>query len=503
MLERERGNRLARGARGGFPTAHAIVRRGMDPATTAAGLVRSGSAATLAQLVRILALQATHIVVRRLVLPAEFGIWNWLEIVFLFLATVRDLGVPAHVVRLRPMPLGTLLRVQLGWGALLGAGVVLAAPILALAYHEPSPQLVLGLRVLVVYLLLEGAAAVALTWFEATLRIERTLPAELARTFAYCAVVLAGSFAGLGFWSFVVAQIAGQAFYAALLWRRAWGELRLVHAPGSTVPIVRASLPVGTVWLLATAVTYVDQFVVGGLFGGAALGLYAFAYGYAFLVTRILQQPIGRSLYPALVAYAADRAAQFRAFRLATVLFLAIEVPTALLLAANAELVTRLLAGDNWLAGAPLLALLAFAPVVDPLGRFGGELLLARHHDRARLVALALQLLVLVAGGVALSLALDSPAGMAWANFAPVGTIVVLVVLARHDGAAALVRLGRELAEVFFVPLAPFALAVAATPGGGWARLAASAAAALLALGWFSFRRGGEWRAFLRGSSPG
>lgn len=466
--------------------------------STARGLLRSGSAATVAQLVRVLALQATHIVVRRHVPPDEMGIWSWLEVVFLLLATVRDLGVPSHVVRLRPMPLGTLTRIELGWGAIVGAAVALGAPLAALAFRGSSPAVVAGLRILVVYLLLEGASAVALTWFEANLRIERTLPAELARTFVYCAVVLGAAWAGYGFWSFVAAQIAGQAVFVALLWARARPGMELVHEPGSTLPLVRASLPVGGVWLLATAVTYADLFVVGRLFEREAVGLYAFAYGYAFLMTRILQQPIGRSLYPALVAFDTDQREQFRAYRLATVFFLALEVPAALFIAANAELITRLLAGERWLGAAPFLSLLAFAPVMDPLGRFGGELLLARRADGARLLSLGLQLAVLVGGGIALSLALASPRGMAWANFAPVGSIVVLVFLARRAEGGELSQLGRELAMVYLAPLVPFALAWLVAGDRPWLRCLATALAATISLAWTARRSAAEWRSFFR-----
>jgi PST family polysaccharide transporter len=465
--------------------------------STARDLVRSGSAATAAQLVRILSLQATHIVVRRLVPPEEMAIWSWLEVVFLLLATVRDLGVTAHVQRLRPRPLGTLLRLELVWGAILAGLVTAGAPLLVLAFRDHSPAVIAGLRVLAVYLLIEGVAAVALTWYEAELRLERSLPAELARVLTYCATVLAAAAQGWGFWSFVAAQLVSQIVYAVLLWRGARPGLVLLHVPGTTGDLVRGSLPLAGIWLLSYAVTYVDLIVVGRLFAREAVGLYAFAYGYAFLVTRVLQPPIARSLYPALVAYADDRAEQFRAFRLATVLFLALEVPAALFIALNSERITLLLGGAEWAAAAPLLALLALAPIVDPLGRFGGELLVARHADRARLVALALQLVVLVGAGVLLSQRLASPFGMAWANFAPAGSLVVLVALVRQREGRELGRLGRELVEVYLVPLAPFAAVFVLTDGGSWTRLAASGAAALLSIGWLARRHAAEWRSFL------
>jgi len=468
--------------------------------TTARGLLRSGSAATLAQAVRVVSLLVTHIVVRRFVPPAEMGIWNWIEPVFLLLATLRDLGVPSHVVRLASRPNGTHLRVQLGWGSVLALAVVAGAPLLAQGFESPTPAVVAALRVMTLYLLLEGSAAVALTWFETDLRIERTLPAELLRTGVYCATVLVASTQGFGFWSFVAAQIAAQAVYAGELWRRARrGGIALTHEPGSTGRVVRESLPVGTIWLLSSAVAYADVFVVGRLFPPAAVALYFLGYFFAFLVTRVLQQPIGRSLYPALVAFGGTPRQQFRAYRLATVLFLALEVPAALLLAANSELVVRIVGGQAYLGAAPYLALLAFAPIVDPLGRFGGELLMARLHDRARLLSLGLQLVGLVGVGAVLSRWLDSPFGMAWANFLPTGSLVVLVLLFRGADRDQVWRLARELAEIYLVPLVPFALAWWVTPGMPWIRFAATAFAAVLSLAWVWRRHGAELRDFFSG----
>ena len=470
----------------------------------ARGLLRSGTAATFAQAVRTLALLVTHIVVRRFVPPEEMGIWNWIEPVFLLLATLRDLGVPSHVVRLLPRPHGTHMRVQLGWGAALGLAVMLAAPLLAQSFHAPGPAVVAALRVMVVYLLLEGLSGVALIWFESELKIEQTLPAELARTGVYCTVVLAASVYGLGFWSFVAAQIAAQAVFAAELWRRARrGGLELAHEPGSTPRIVLESLPVGTVWLLSTAVLSADPFVVGKLFPPATVALYNLGYFFAFLVTRLLQQPIGRALYPALVAFEATPREQFRVFRLATVLFLALEVPAALVLAANAELIVLLVGGRDYLGAAPFLALLAFAPIVDPLGRFSGELLMARRLEKVRLLALALQLVGLVGGGVALSLALGSSFGMAWANLLPTGSLVVLAVLLRSADRAQMKRLARELGEIYLMPLLPFALAWWASGERPWLRLATTLGAALLSLAWVWRRHGAEYRSFFAGGFRG
>jgi PST family polysaccharide transporter len=349
---------------------------------------------------------------------------------------------------------------------------------------DPHPALADALRVLTVAFVVEGLGAVALAWFEANLRIERTLGAEMLRTGVYCAIVLAAAAQGAGFWSFVIAQSAGQILFAAALWWRARGGIELHLVPGATGRMVVESIPLGSIWLLGGAVTYADPFIVGRLFSREQLGLYAAAYFLAFFVFRILQLPFGRSLYPAFLAFRDRPEEQFRAFRLGTVAFLALEVPAALVLALNAELVVTLVFGPTYAGAAPYLRLLAFAPLADPLGRFGGELLIARHRDRARVLSLVLHLTALVVGGVALSIALGTPFGMAWANFLPLGAPVILAVLLAEVGRRPILGLIGQLAEVYFVPALPFAAAWWFSAGRPWLRLALSIVAAIATLGW-------------------
>jgi O-antigen/teichoic acid export membrane protein len=163
------------------------------------------------------------------------------------------------------------------------------------------------------------------------------------------------------------------------------------------------SIPLGSIWLLAFAVTYADALILGSRFPDAVVGGYMFAYVWAFFASRVLQQPIGRALYPALVQFGDQPDQQFLAYRLATKVLLAIEVPAALFLFLNADLAVQLLGGERYAGQAGLLRLLAFAPLVDPLGRFGGELLVALHRDRDRILSLVLHLTALVGGGLWLS----------------------------------------------------------------------------------------------------
>src|SRR6187397_2087305 len=109
---------------------------------------------------------ATHLALRRLIPPADWGLRDWTEALFLVLATLRDLGLANHVMRLKPMPLGNLLRVQIFWGAALAGAVALAAPQLAGLFETPRGDVALVVRVMALYLFCEGLSSVPLTWFE-------------------------------------------------------------------------------------------------------------------------------------------------------------------------------------------------------------------------------------------------------------------------------------------------------------------------------------------------
>lgn len=469
----------------------------MGPSRIAAGLFRSSATATLSQLLRMAALLFTHAAVRRFIGPEEWGHWDWIQPILLFLAAVRDLGVPSHVLRLRPMPLKSLLRIEAGWGGALALGVLLGAPWIAGLAAAPSPDLPAALQVLMAYLLLEGLTAVLTVWFEAHLELERTLSAELLRTAVYCGSVLALSSLGIGLWSFVTAQVASQAIYwIALRTQAARNRVDLTVQAASTLGLLRASWGIGTVWLLSLIVQSLDPFLLGLQVDTQQVGLYAAAYFLAFLVYRVLQAPLGRALYPALIAYRTQPARQFEAFRLVTGVFLIFEVPTAFALALNSERVLALYAGSRYLEAGGLLQLLAFAPLVDPWSKFGGEYLLALHADRARVVSLGLNLVALAGLGWWWS-SLWGPEGMAWANFVPAGAPVVLWVLAKTGGKTFRNWL-LELGMLYFLPGLLFLPVWWMTPSGSSLRFGASAVAALISAGLLLSRYLPRLAAFLR-----
>jgi O-antigen/teichoic acid export membrane protein len=458
---------------------------------------RSTVAATLSQLWRVAVTLGTRIVLRRLVDPADWGVWDWALAVFLVLGALRDLGLVYHVVRVNPRPYGNLLAVETLWGGGLALLTVVGAPILALAFHDPHPAVVPVLRWLALFLFLEGMASVPRTYFECELEIGRVVVPELVRNVLFAGLSLGLAWLGWGVWSLVAAYTTGTGVYAAMLWWRARGRMPLTWLPGQTLAMLRRSLPLALIWFLIILIHNVDPLILGWRFVAGVVGNYKFAYEAAFMAVTVLQPAVARALYPALAALREKPHKLFEAYRLGTLLLSAVEVPAAIFFFLNAETAVRLLGGGSWEAAPTFLRILALAPLVDPFTRLGGELLKIQDDDRWWILSSLLTLTGFAVIGW-LATGRIGAVGMAWTNFLPLGMGVMAWALHRIDPPG-FRRLVRDLAWIYLPPILPFALIALAAGDRLWWRFALSAVAAAGCVA-LSYRRfGGSFVAFLRG----
>lgn len=464
---------------------------------TAGGLLRSAGAATASQLWRAAVAFATRVALRRLVSEAAFGLWHWAaETVFVLLAQLRDVGLPPQVVRSRPRPWGNFLAVELVWGGVLGLLVLLGAPLLARGFSGGGADVVPVLRLLVLFFLFEGLARVPLTFFEAELAVERALAPELVRNLCFALLAVGLAWLGWGIWSMVLAHVAATGLFAAHLWWRAWPALPLTWVRGGTLPLVRASLPLMLIALLFLLLNTLGFLILGARFPGEVLAHYGAALLLALLTAQVLELPLRRPLYPALVAFRDDPGRFAETYRLATVLLMAVHVPAACFLWLNARDVLVLLFGEPYAAAAPFLRLLSLVVVLQPFGRCAEDLLYARNEERLLVAGATVNVLAL--GGLGLLLTrVVGPVGMAWAHLLPLGELLLAWGVYRA-GPAGFRRLLGELGVVYLTPLPLFAAAWALAPDRPGLRLALSALAGLLAAAVYLWRFGDGFVAFFR-----
>ncbi len=468
----------------------------MSGQDTSHRFLRSTGAATFSQAWRVVVTFGMTLILKRLIPAAEWGIWNWALPLFLVLGAVRDLGLVYHVVRVKPRPYGNLLALELVWGGAMVAAAFLGAPAISMAYSESHPLVVPVLRALTLFLFFEGISTVPRVYFESELAIGRAVAPELLRNLVMAVTSVGLALAGFGVWSLVAGHVLSAAVYALHLWWRAWGEIPLLWRRGETLALIRGSLPLALIWFLIILVRHVDPFILGWRFKGAVVGNYVFAYENAFRVAEIILPAVARALYPALVAFGEEIQRLFQTYAMATLFTLALEVPAALFLFLNAELVLRILGGAQWVEAPGYLRILCFAPLADPFSRYGGELLKVRNQDRIWILSLCLTLVTFAVGGFLLTGWLG-PKGMAWINLFQLGGVVMAWTLYRADPVDFRALLGK-LAFVYLLPLPLFAAAWLLAPESRWLRFALSLAAVAASLALYWRRFGPEFRALFR-----
>jgi O-antigen/teichoic acid export membrane protein len=453
-------------------------------------LVRSAGAATLSALWRLAVTFGTYLVLRRFIPPAEMGVWSWAEPLFLLLAQVRDLGVPGHVVRQRERDYAGYLRLQLVWGGALALLLFAAAPVLALLFEDRDASTVPLLRLLCVFLFVQGLGSVPLTYFEAEQRIERTIPAELLRNAVFAALSLLLAWRGFGVWSIVVAYTVAGAAHSAMLWwwalRRGAGDgsagatLRVARtgSGGSTRTLAAAAWPLMVMSLLENAVLHLDPLLLG-LVDEEATAYASLTLFSLFFFSRLIADQVGRALYPALVVAHARPAESFELYRIATLFLVTFVVPTSFFFFFNARAAALVLGGPDWVPAGTYLTVAAFVPLVRPLTMFGREYLLVVHRDRLVNFYSFLNLVSLGALGWTLVHTELGPLGMAVAGYFPLGVLVLAWGLHRID-AHACRRLLRQLLGLYALGAALFAPVALLPCTWTWTRVAISVAIAAL-----------------------
>ena len=440
--------------------------------TTEKRFLHSLLAASGSQIGRTALRLIADLTLARLILPEGHGLFALAWSTVVIAGFVRDQGLPYELVRSPRERYGSVMLWELGAGVIVTLGLVLAAPLFA----GLDPDLPAVLRVLSLWVLIEGLGVVPRVYFERELQVARLVGPEIGRGFILAATSITLAWQGFGVWSFVIGELVAAFIYMLILWRRAWGhmplELRLGPIPG----LLRQSGLLFVIALLANSTPFVGRYIVEAVDSTYMVGQFEKAFLWALRAQVLMVPALVRAIYPALVKFLDDRARFVGAFRLATVAILAGEVLVAYFLYFNAEIVLlKILLGENWQESVHLLKILCFLPLVDPFNRLGGEMLKAYREDRIWLVIVVINIASLIGFGWFLAQRLG-PEGMAWAHYLMLGHLVMAWRVYRICGSQ-FWRLIGELLFVYLVPL-PFFLAISfLLPAASWSRFAASVVA--------------------------
>ena len=331
-------------------------------------LGRRGARAALQLAARSLAMRALTfvgtLVLARLLVPEDFGVFGIVSFVVSVCAALGDFGLGAALVQQAEEPTpeqqATAWTAQQGIALAAVALVWVAAPALAGTIAGLPSDAPWMLRVLSLGLLLSSLRTLPSVMMERELRFGPLATAEVLQQIAYYGLALALAFAGCRAWSFVIAGI-GQLAVGAVVVNLVWRRRPHLGLHGHVLArLLGFGFDYQLSLLLMTLRDAPLPVLAGWVLGPISAGLMQFSTRIALTVASI-DDVVARIAFPAFSRLQGRRDEQTRALELATLLTALFVVPVQCALAALAPQLVPLLFGTQWVGAVVPLQLLCVA----------------------------------------------------------------------------------------------------------------------------------------------
>ncbi len=379
------------------PASAASVGMDGDAASKRAVLNRGVRWTALAQGLTAIVQMGVIVVLARLLEPSDFGLLAMATAVMAIVAAVQTLGTHGPLVQreqVAPILIDTVFLLNLGLALILMTALILAAPLVAMAYQTPAVEPLVQVIALTLVLYALGGVPGALLARRMQFGVIAVVDTVGAVAFAITALVLASL--GYGVWSLVTAMLAAAAVEAVIMLvaARYWPRLRFSFTELRSIAGYAANMT--GVNILNVVVRNADSLIIGRWLGAGALGLFGMA-------TRFTRQPVemfvtavlAPVLFPAYSRMQGDDVLTARTMQRAMGGAAFVMFPLLGGVAAVARPFTDGVLGPEWAGAALLLMLMAPVGMLRTLVSATGALFLAR--DRTRLL-----LLIHLGGGVLL-----------------------------------------------------------------------------------------------------
>lgn len=317
---------------------------------------------------------AAMLVLSRLLVPEDFGLFAVGILVINYLDRVKDVGIGSALVYRREQwsdLAGTGLTLSIAASALAGTAAFLLAPAVAAFFHAPEARELL--RALALVIVISGFSIVPDSRLRRELQFKRRLIPEAATAVVKGGVSIVLALAGFGVWSLVWGQLAGTVVQTVLYWLLAGWRPRPAWNRSDAAKLLRYGVPSMFVAILAVVHENLDYLLIGHRLPAVDLGYYFMAFRIPELLVIGICVVAGQVLFPTLSRLQDDLRRLGGAYVGAVRSIAVFTTPIALLLALLAPEVIAVLYGDQWDAAVPVLRLLGVFSAVYALSFHAGE----------------------------------------------------------------------------------------------------------------------------------
>lgn len=326
----------------------------------------------------------TKIVLVRLLLPDDFGVFALASGLIGFVGTFGNFGLDYAIIQKNDGATKEDYDVGMSLRLLIAAGLFVVSVIVAGPWASLFASPILGptTEVLALVYLVGAWAFVPSTRLVADLRYRAIAIPSLAAQIANTAISVELAFAGFGVWALIWGSVASTciatlAYWVVFPWRFTFTLRRSV-----VTSLMKYAQHLISAALLGFLITNVDNFTVGGLLGTYQLGFYAVAYAYGYLPVALFSGPASTAFFPSLTKIQGDRIALRRGYLEGFGLASALIAPAALGMAVLSPEIVNILFGPQWAQVTLPLLILSFYGLFRALIDFSSSLFGATGNPR-------------------------------------------------------------------------------------------------------------------------
>jgi O-antigen/teichoic acid export membrane protein len=338
------------------------------------------------------------IVLARILVPEDYGIYAVALVALHGLLSLNELGVslaivrwPGDVSRIAP----TVATLALASSALLWLAMFLCAPLVADALNAPEATWIV--RILTLSVLVDAVTAVPAALMTRDFMQRERMVVDTIGFGVGAVTAVSLAVAGFGPWALAASALVSSVVHGVFILRYAPRVYPFGFRPELARELLAFGLPLAAASLMVIAMLNIDYVVIGAALGPVQLGFYLLAFNLSAWPVNMFSAPARRISLPLFARLHHGDTDASAAFAPVCAALLLVTLPACLMLAVFAEPVVRLVYTDAWVPAAAALPWLMVLAVARVLGELVYDFLTALGASRTNLVLQAVWFVALLA----------------------------------------------------------------------------------------------------------